>query len=193
MKDEYMSNQPMDKKLLNVCGVVGAIITFFVTMLFIRIIFHSLYPSRFYNSMLLGANLSVSLLMASIGYIAGRMGGKNPMVVSAFQKGGAWFCFAAAIYVIPINIIIYCETSTFEQRDRFYGYFYFGVFLLFLSTATGSLVFGAASIFARDYRQFGRMRGVPQFTMSEIMTVTFLIAVIISAIVSIRYFAFPKY
>jgi hypothetical protein len=183
-----MSSQPMDKKILNVCGSVGAIITFFVTFIFNSILLNSLFPASYIIAAILGANLAISLLMASVGYIAGRMGAKNPTVVSAFRKGRNWFFFAAAIYVFPISIINYLGQKNIEP-----GYYLFGVFLILLSTGTGSLVFGTAAIFARDYRQFHRLRLPPQFSINEILTVTTLIAVIFSSIVSIRYFVIPSY
>ncbi|MCC6125661.1 MAG: hypothetical protein IT426_11910 [Pirellulales bacterium] len=123
----------------------------------------------------LGSALCVSFILAALGYFAGLEGARSKTVVRAFVKGAILFACAMGVYgilaialiarnaVMPFALLIILNVSC-------------------LVVASGALISGMAAIVVRDYRQFGRTRFFPQFTLQELMIVTTLVGIILSTL-----------
>jgi hypothetical protein len=181
-------NQPMDRKILIVCGLIGAVITFFVTLLCNISLFSSHFQSYIGYSpsgkISVSAVIITSLIIGILGFIAGRMGAKSRNVKNAFRTGGVCFFLAAVICISLAHLnIVFSSQYGLNWHIHF---LYSTIFWIAISTCTGSLVCGITAIIARDYNQFKKLRLVPQFTIAEIFIVTTQIAIILGAIMSIR-------
>jgi hypothetical protein len=170
----------MDIKLIRTCGLIGALIF---------IVLHSVtfkfgFPTYQYKSYFVKGFSDLSILLSPIsgllGYIIGKTGAKSQNVMFAFGQGGMIAFLASLSFDIPI--VIFGIGSGIVKI-----YFYYMIFLSISLICYGSLLSGVFAIISRDYRQFHRLRLVPQFSINEILTLTTLIAVIFSSIVSIRY------
>lgn len=174
----------MENKDIQLGGWAGASIAFIVTIIAVPLYVMAasrgprdpfLEPTLFGSA--IGSALCVSVILAALGYFAGLEGARTKTVLRAFIKGAGFFACAMGVFgVFTVFLIATGDAIPFALL----------VLLNFscLIIATGSLISGMAAIVVRDYRQFGRMRWIPQFSLQELMIVTTLVAVILSTMTS---------
>jgi hypothetical protein len=188
MSDQRGKKPITDEDLITRGGAVGAIIAFTVTFLAVVVlaIANSQGPRsvRFFE--ILPGMACFSVIPTSLGYFAGKEGARSKTVPGAFIKGAVFFGCAMAVcgfvyFILLLNIVN--ETASVTARAVVLA----PIVLSVLVVGTASLVSGLAAIFVRDYRQFNRLRLLPQFTLQELMIVTTLVAIILSAIASMAW------
>jgi hypothetical protein len=180
-----MASQAMNKKIINICGLIAGVITGSTALLCINTIFHSQFYIHIdlsshgihgYSSHTPETSICVSLFIGIIGFIAGRAGAKSRSVKHAFWTGAAGFFLAMTIsmslLMIKLNLL-----SPINHSDV-----YQGIFWITTSTCTGSLACGLAAIMARDYIRFQRIRLIPQFTIVELLSIVTLFAIILGSL-----------
>jgi hypothetical protein len=122
------------------------------------------------------------LVSAGVGLPLGQAAATYPTVNAAFVRPAV---VTAAIGLVGIAIVIGFMIWHREVYD-------IGLWLVFWLTAiTAAIVSihsGLTAIYLRDYRQFGRARLIPQFTLQELLIVLTLFACIISAAKSVTLF-----
>jgi hypothetical protein len=172
----------MKEDLTPLGGLVGAAIAFTVTV--IAMIAAMVGDSRGIRSsdfpQALFALSCVALIPTSLGMFAGREGARSKTVPMAFVKGAMFFGCAMAVCGLLAFMILASETVTPSRALLAVAVF------SSLVICTAPLVSGMAAIYVRDYRQFKRVRLIPQFMLQEMMIVTTLVAIILSAIASLR-------
>ena len=145
------------------------------------------FPTYQYKSYFVKGFYDISLLLsplsALLGYIIGKTGAKSQNVMFAFGQGGMIAFLASICFVIPI-FILGIRSGIVKI------YFYYMIFLSLILICYGSLISGVFAIISRDFRQFQRMRFFPQFTISELLIITTLAAIILSSFVSINKMSF---
>ncbi|MCC6127213.1 MAG: hypothetical protein IT426_19805 [Pirellulales bacterium] len=131
--------------------------------------------------MLIGFSCSmfVALPAAGVGYLMGKSAARCRSANMAFLQGAI---FPGAI-LLGLSITFFLASVFQLDYSRSDLTNALGLFAIF--TASSSLLFGLVAIYVRDYRQTGRKRPIPQFTLLEMLLVFTIIAVIISAITSI--------
>jgi hypothetical protein len=173
----------MKDDLTSLGGVVGAAIAFTVTAIAMTVAMgadsRGLRASDFPQALF--ALSCVALIPTSLGMFAGREGARSKTVPMAFVKGAAFFgCAMAVCGLLAFMILVSAPVSSSRALLTV-------VVFSTLVICTASLVSGMAAIYVRDYRQFKRLRLIPQFMLQELLIVTTLVAIILSAISSIAY------
>ena len=154
----------MDDHLVYRGGCAGALIAFLVTISTVLLLFltNSNGPTRMNVGEVIASSVCFAMIPATLGFFAGKEGARSKTVPFAFIKGGIFFGCAMGVFVVAF----------------------------FLGAAAGQqwyvllvgVVFSCLIIAFRDYREFGRTRLIPQFTLQELMIVTTLFGIIISTI-----------
>ena len=121
---------------------------------------------------ILGA-LCFSLFLSPLGGLAGSIGDKIRGVILGAEISAIVFCSLCFIVALMAE-----QTNTFP--------------LLYLSlfccafTVMGALCGGIGAVFGRTCREFGGKRFWPQFSIAELMIFVFLIAILMSCLVTLR-------
>lgn len=160
----------MDDKLIRMGGHAGAMIAFSVTLIvFIAISIAQNDASVFWGVICGG------FFPTSLGYFAGLEGARSKSVCLAFIKGAIFFGCAVAVFILPL--FFFSIRGTIPANGLLVG-----ISLAAIVISTASLVSGMAAVVVRDYKEFGRWRLLPQFSLQELMIVVTLTAIILSAI-----------
>jgi hypothetical protein len=168
----------MDKRLKERFAVIGMAISSLVGFLTVMIFSQTGFPFVFtwpYRNFVNFAIFTLGFLPFGI-FIGVKAIGAHG-VKSAFMKGGLWT--AALASTLSLIAVLY---NQIKGQNLLVYYLIFAVVIL---AATSSLIAGIAAIVARDFRQFNKLRIVPQFTISEMLIVTSLFALILGSIISI--------
>jgi hypothetical protein len=166
----------MEDKLIRMGGNTGAVIAFSVALaVFIAMSIAQNRSSAFPGMIAVG--LWFSIFPISLGYFAGLEGARSKSVRSAFIKGAIFFGCAVSVFIL---LLFY---SSIRGEAPSNGLLV-GISFAAIIISTASLISGMAAIVVRDYREFGRRRLFPQFTLQELMIVVTLTAIILSAIAS---------
>jgi hypothetical protein len=159
-------------------GIAGATIVIIVTFL-------ALFPS-FYDVVTplrtaLFESLVFSLVLGSLGFVAGRSGAKGERVYRAILSGAVLFAVACAVAFTTYLLL----GMNIETARRYWA---LAVQWTVIFAVAGGLVSGLGAIIARDYQCFRRLRLVPQFTLQELFVFSSLLIVIFSMIFSRSFF-----
>jgi hypothetical protein len=170
----------MDQKtIINICGLIGALLL----IVFHFIVFQFGFPKYQYTSYFVNGISDLCILLSPVsgilGYVVGKTGAKSQTVKFAFGQGGMIAFLASVCLIIPI-FIFGIESGIIKL------YSHYMIYLSLSLICYGSLLSGMFAIISRDYRQFQRLRIIPQFTLGEILTVIFLVAVIMGSFTSIN-------
>jgi hypothetical protein len=175
---------PMDEKISRRCGLMGVGVMVLLPLLstIVALYFSPIKYLRDFEDFrfLIFAPLGISI-MWMLGYFIGKKGENTQNVNFAFLAGGVLAGLIGTIFILPIITVFVC----------IYG---MGKGVLFISLViilgviyicAGSISAGWAAIMARDYRNFQRVRILPQYTISELFILITLAAGIFSSIMSI--------
>jgi hypothetical protein len=125
----------------------------------------------------------IAVVTAAFGHFWGMDAAKCPSVNAAFLRGAK---IAAAIDVLIFMLAsIHSSLLWNLPGSLLRNVSIVAIFQLVIISAAGSLLSGLTAIYVRDYREFARVRRIPQFTLQEIFIVFTLVSVIISALTSI--------
>jgi hypothetical protein len=168
-KDEQNIQRKASRRAVISGAVTSTIIAFFITFYVIH-----------YTTTQQGTNngfcrcLSVFVIFfSSLGGLAGSIGVKTRHITSGAVLSAIVFCIYGLIFA-----------STFTQNNT--------VPLLFIplfscaSAVIGAICGGIGNMFGRTCREFEGNRFWPQFSMAELMIFVFLIAVLMSCLVTLR-------
>jgi hypothetical protein len=168
----------MNDNLIRRGGYAGGLIAFVVTLT--TLVLRNLIASGGYWMVpMLAGSTCFALVPGSLGYFAGKEGARSKTVAIAFIKGAVFFGCAMSV-CIAMSIL-----AALAQNE--WHVILVAIIFSCLIIATASLISGMAAIVVRDYRQFGRTRLIPQFTLQELMIVTTLVAVILSTMTSMAF------
>jgi hypothetical protein len=163
----------MDDNSIKRGGYAGAAIAASVTF----IVLISVFFSENRDPNIIPGALCLLFFPATLGYFAGLEGARSRSVRWAFIKGAIFFGCALIVFAVLFLLI---------SAQGMLGFHALLVSLAFaaLIISTGALISGMAAIVVRDYRDYGRWRIIPQFTLQELMIVITLAAIILSSITS---------
>lgn len=121
----------------------------------------------------------MAVLMAPIGNIIGKWAATRPSVNSAFSQGAIDSGLLNFLFLSPF--FLFSLSGNLSDSVKIIC-----VFILFLISISTSVCFhsGLTAIYVRDYRQTGRKRPIPQFTLQEMLILFSLLTVIMSAFAS---------
>ncbi|MGA2797694.1 MAG: hypothetical protein ABSE63_08960 [Thermoguttaceae bacterium] len=172
----------MDNKFLRRCGLMGVGILVIIPSLSMLISL-SLSPNKYLRDLEAFKSFGSTPLFITwlLGYFTGKKCANTQSVIFAFLKGGVFIGLTGAVFILPI-IIRFIYDYGIKQGIIF---IYFIVILGVIYICAGSILGGWAAIMARDYRNFQRVRLLPQYTISELFIIITLVAVIFGSIMSI--------
>jgi hypothetical protein len=177
----------MDKDLIFRGGCAGALITFVISTATIFLLFLTNEQGPLGNKIsdAIIKSICLAFFPAILGSFAGQEGARSKSVRWAFIKGGLFFGAAMCVYVVTV-VFVMASGGLGLHALLVVGNF------SCLIICTGSLISGMAAIIVRDYRQFGKTRPIPQFSLQELMIVTTLVAVILSSMMSMVLLRGPQ-
>jgi hypothetical protein len=167
----------MDDDFTAIGGYAGATIAFSVTVVTMGAVIVASGRGGNLSEMVFGL-ACLTLIPTSLGYFAGKEGARSKTVPMAFVKGAVFFGCAMAVCGTGYFFLLAAEPISPRQVCLA------PIIVSVLVINTASLVSGMAAIYVRDFRQFKRFPIVPQFTLQELMIVTTLVGVVLSAIAS---------
>jgi hypothetical protein len=168
----------MDKKIPIICGLFGALMLLVFHFVTFKVNFPNYYTSYF-ASRFSDLSIVLSLLSGLLGYFIGKTGAKSRNVMFAFGQGGMIALLASICFELPI--VVFGMGSDIVKT-----YFHYMIYSSLILICFGSLLSGLFAIISRDFRQFQRLRILPQFTIGEVLAIISLVAVILGSFMSIN-------
>jgi hypothetical protein len=166
------TEQKIERKAKRRAVISGALTSMFIVFLLIIIPFFSLLHDKPIITAFEGA-LCFLLFFSPLGALAGSIGGKMPDVTLGAGISAMIFGFVG--FVISL-MDVQISSMTFLFIPLF----------CCASAITGSLCGGVGAVFARTCREFKGERFWPQFSVAELMILVFLVAILMSCLVTLR-------